>query len=429
MQKTITISPRDFITGPYEKCFTCGQNEFGILGIHDTSYTRRCRHCLHMMTFGLPELKKKVIYIDQFAISNIMKVLNPDAKGHERTAAEPFWRELYETLDVVCHLQLAVCPDSKEHDYESLTWAEFYQPLKHTYEHFSGGVTFQHNESVKDHQIASAASAFARNEAAQFEFDPQRITHGHLHGWQDRIRISVDGHLPGTLEKLRRGRNQVFAGLREVFEQWCLEKKTFADVFEQERSSYGPFILRDHVRSQQKLFRAFFTHTVDLDSLMSSSSHTVTMVEYALRDRTAPEKLGERVKEFFFSQYMKEVPFNVIASSMFASLATKAAGGQKHPPNQGTSNDITIVSTLLPYCDAMFIDNKCRALLQDIPKGFKLPYQCQVFSPNTGTDFLVYLRSIRDSAPPEHLEQVKELYGPNVFKPRGIYGVRNVKKE
>ncbi|HZU30865.1 MAG TPA: hypothetical protein VFB79_07100 [Candidatus Angelobacter sp.] len=84
-----------------------------------------------------------------------MKVLNPDAKGHERTAAEPFWSELYETL------------------------------------------TFQHNESVKDHQISRAASAFARDEAPQFDFDPQRIIHGHLHGWQDRIRISVDGHFPG----------------------------------------------------------------------------------------------------------------------------------------------------------------------------------------------------------------------------------------
>jgi hypothetical protein len=428
MQEPITIHPRDFITGPYEKCFKCGQNEFGILGIHDARYTRRCRHCLHMMDFTLPDLKKKVIYIDQFAISNIMKVLNPDAKGHERTAAEPFWRELYEVLDVVCHLQLAVCPDSKEHDYESLTWAEFYQPLKNTYEHFSGGVTFQHSESVKSHQIASAASAFVRNEAPRFDFDPQRITHGHLHGWQDRIRISVDGHLPGTLEILRKSRKQIFADLGEVFEQWCREKKTFAEVFEQERSSYGPFVLRQHVRSQQKLFQSFFTHTVDLDSLMCAESHIIAIVEFALRDHTTPEKLAERVKEFLFSQYMKEVPFNVIASSMFASLATKAAAGQKQPPNQGTSNDITIVSTLLPYCDAMFIDNKCKALLQDMPKNFKLPYQCQVFSPNTGTEFLAYLKSIRDSASAEHLTQVKELYGPNVFKPRGIYGVRSVKK-
>ncbi|MFL6388809.1 MAG: hypothetical protein ACJ71U_15105 [Terriglobales bacterium] len=426
VQETIKIDPRDFITGPYQKCFKCGQNEFGVLNIHDNQYTRRCRYCLRMMTFALPELRKKVVYIDQFAISNIMKVLNPEAKGHQRTAAEPFWRDLYETLDVVCHLQLVVCPDSKEHDYESLTSA-FYQPLKHTFEHFSGGATFRDSDSVKLHQIVRAASCFVRNEPAEFEFDLKRVVHGRIHAWQDKIRISVDGHLPGMVEKLRKGRNQTFTGLQEVFEQWCKEKKTFGEVFEQERSSYGPFVLRQYVKSRQKLMQSFLTHTVDLDSLMCSEGLVVKAVEYALQDHTTPETLPERVKEFFFSQYMKDVPFNMIASSMFASLAAKAAAGQKEPPNQGTSNDITIVSTLLPYCDAMFVDNKCRALLQDIPRKFKLPYPCRVFSPNTGSEFLAYLRDIRDSATDEHLKQVEELYGPNIFKPRGIYGVKAAK--
>ena len=70
-----------------------------------------------------------------------MKILSPDAKGHERTASEPLWKELFETLGVVCHLQLVVCPDSKQHEYESLTSA-FYKSLKRTYEHFSGGLKF-----------------------------------------------------------------------------------------------------------------------------------------------------------------------------------------------------------------------------------------------------------------------------------------------
>ncbi len=37
-------------------------------------------------------------------------------------------------------------------------------------------------------------------------------------------------------------------------------------------------------------------------------------------------------------------------------------------PNQGTATDINIVSTLLPYCDAMFVDNKCRALFPTFPE-------------------------------------------------------------
>jgi hypothetical protein len=43
---------------------------------------------------------------------------------------------------------------------------------------------------------------------------------------------------------------------------------------------------------------------------------------------------------------------------MWAVIGQKAATGQKEPPNQGTVNDINIVSGLMPYCDAMLIDNK-----------------------------------------------------------------------
>jgi hypothetical protein len=76
-----------------------------VLSVGDTRCERRCRACWHTATVHLPEITKKIVYIDQFAFSNIMKVLSPEVKGHERTAAEPFWRELFETLDVVRHLQ------------------------------------------------------------------------------------------------------------------------------------------------------------------------------------------------------------------------------------------------------------------------------------------------------------------------------------
>jgi hypothetical protein len=93
-------------------------------------------------------------------------------------------------------------------------------------------------------------------------------------------------------------------------------------------------------------------------------------------------------------------------------------------PNQGTANDIEIVSTLLPYCDAMFMDNECSALWHDIPKRHTLPYLCRVFSKNTGADFIRYLTEIKYSATPEHLKLIEEVYGPDPLKPQqSIYGV------
>src|ERR1044071_4006761 len=91
--KTIRMDPCDFIGSPYQSCPKCGQHEFGVLSIHETSITRRCRvrACWYTATHPLPPLQKKVIYLDQFIFSNITKMLSPNAPGHERARAEPFW--------------------------------------------------------------------------------------------------------------------------------------------------------------------------------------------------------------------------------------------------------------------------------------------------------------------------------------------------
>jgi hypothetical protein len=427
MPNDLRIDPRDFITGPFSKCPKCGGNEFGVLSIYDERYLRRCRDraCWHTVTIYLPKLKKKVIYIDQSAISNIMKVLSPEVKGHERAAAEPFWDELREALDVVRRLQLAIFPDSTEHEGESLA-SPFFKSLKNTYEHFSGGVSFYDGESIRSMQIAEAALCFIKRQELTFDLDPQRITRGRVHGWLDRYRVSTDGVLPGTLEELRSARSKGHAELQKAFERWQKEKKTFSEVLEEQQGTYVPFILTQYAADQKKMIRAALGQVPpSLDALIPSAAGSVVeMIRRTLEVESTPAKPAVTVKDFLDSGLIKRVPFNIIESSMFASLAMKAAAGQKEPPNQGTLNDIGVASALLPYCDAMFVDNGCRALLQDIPKERRLPYPCAVFSRNTGAEFLKYVAEIRESATLDHLKVIEELYGPNARGPSaGISGV------
>jgi hypothetical protein len=44
-------------------------------------YMRRCIHCWFDQRLPLPAVKKRVIYLDQFVISNIMKELDPANKN------------------------------------------------------------------------------------------------------------------------------------------------------------------------------------------------------------------------------------------------------------------------------------------------------------------------------------------------------------
>ena len=84
------------------------------------------------------------------------------------------------------------------------------------------------------------------------------------------------------------------------------------------------------------------------------------------------------------------------------------------------TTDIETVAHLLPYSDAMLMDNDCRALLLQIPTKLRPKEVERVYSLNSRTEFLSYLRSIRDSIEPEHVQALRELYGEERLAQSGL---------
>jgi hypothetical protein len=250
-----------------------------------------------------------------------------------------------------------------------------------------------------------------------------------LHEWSDRIFVTVGGVLSGLTEDLRTVRSKTHDGLKAVFELWQKEKKTFREVYKAEKAAYCENLIRGHAeeyfKQHQIVAQIQRGQMPSLEDLLPSGFATQLMsLKYFFEMEVGKEQAQHVLDQFLNSGAINEAPFSTVGAAMYASLAMKAAAGQKEIPNQGTVTDVNIVSILLPYCDAMFMDNKCRALLQDIPKDHALPYPCLVFSPNTGEDFIRYLTEIRDSASAEHLRLIEEVYGPDPLKPQsGIYGV------
>ncbi len=432
--KTIKIDPRDFIGGPYQPCPKCGQREFGVLSIHDTSITRRCRvrACWYTATYPLPRLRKKIIYLDQFIFSNITKMLSANAPGHERAKGDPFWRELFESLDVLCRMQLVVYPDSTEHHDESLI-SPFFEELKHTYEHFSTGISFARPLTIGHEQVTVAFFAHLNGTKPLFDFNPEHVTAGSLHAWTDRVFITVNGILPGQKQAIKQTRSRIHSSLAAVFKEWQKGGETFAQAFQREKAAYAKEIVKAFESDRRKLMLVFAGQLpATLENVLGSVNGSLMQsLEYAAKYRgLASDQANEAIKSFIQSGAMNETPSNIISASMWASLAMQAAAGQKTPPDEGMVTDIDIVSALLPYCDAMFVDRKCRSLLFDIPKTHKLPYQCRVFSMANKDEFLQYLRDVRASATPEHLALLQEVYGSSVLEPpRGIYCVGPRRKQ
>ena len=150
-----------------------------------------------------------------------------------------------------------------------------------------------------------------------------------------------------------------------------------------------------------------------LDNLLPSPAvNHFTLIRDVLKARGfTGDELGKQIHAFLSSDSFRDTPVNRISARLFASIAHRAANGQRKPPNRGMANDIGIVSSLMPYCDAMFIDNECRAMLENIPNKHALAFPARVFSLRDGDAFLAYLSDIEEAADKQVLQDVREVYG------------------
>lgn len=123
------------------------------------------------------------------------------------------------------------------------------------------------------------------------------------------------------------------------------------------------------------------------------------------------EEAAALQKGFAEANRISEAPFVRLQSMMYASIAMRAAAGQKEPPNEGMTTDVDTVAHLLPYCDAMLMDNDCRALLLNVPREFRPPEAAKAYSLNNRTDFMDHLRAIRANITADHAQALKDLYG------------------
>ena len=407
---------RDLVGPPYERCEKCGADAFGVYHVSGHSYSRRCRKCWHKGEYPLWPLARKVIYVDQFAISNMMKALNKATQAHSRVVADPFWLMLFEKLDRVVKLQLAICPHSDAHRRESMV-SDLFEPLKRMYEQLSHNTSFISLDSIGDRQLSVALLAWLDNKAPDYTFDPEDVTNGRLNEWTGRYIISVSGKYPAeVVEGIRRFRDSVHAGVRDVFESYRSNgNRDFAYWLDHERTAGGRAIIQSahlYWQRMQEIVDGVYPFTYENVYTSNGLDHFRFIVEVLRARGVAEHELVRQMEAFLQSDTFKDYPAQYLSSLLWAGIARHAALGQKKPPNTGMMNDINVVSTLLPYCDAMFVDNGCRGLWESVPKRYRPTYaQKQIFSPNTREQFLAYLQEVENDGDPAVLACVRNVYG------------------
>ncbi|HWI64063.1 MAG TPA: hypothetical protein VNT75_19675 [Symbiobacteriaceae bacterium] len=411
------FDPRDLIHGPFIQCPNCGRaSEFGVLQVGDHSYQRRCRHCWHTKSFRLPHLTKKVLYLDQFVISEMMKALNPAAKSHGNNPLHKFWLELFERLDRLSKLQVLVCPRSEFHTDESMLSAQ-HTPLKRLYELLAGDVAFLSRHEIECKQLGDIVKQWITGvpEPAH-RLDRQDVMRGELSAWRDRLIISVDwASVDELVKEIRTDRRATHEALIALHESWRTQKKRLPESFQDEWSCYGPAVIEAYVKYARTVGEAQNGRPpADLHDLIPTM--TVQKFEYVreilARGGTSVEESFRKTVEFFNSACLQHAPYVRIAAMLFAELAWQAAAGRK-PPNEGTITDVNMIATILPYCDGIFVDKAFASILREDFVRQGLDYQTRVFNTTNRDELLAYLDEIEASVSEEHLALVKEVYGPD----------------
>jgi hypothetical protein len=390
------------------------EGAFRVILVSGRGYTRRCQKCDARQRFPLPPIARQLIYLDQFAISDMLKAVNPELRANPKGRADPFWIELSETLRRLLRLQLIACPQSEFHEQESAV-CSFRDELKSLYRQLSAGIGFRDPAWILRVQIHDQVTKWVHGEdVADVEINRRRVLTGDPTDWTDSVLVYFNLTDPrGHIEDLRQYRATGHLALQQLFARWRAERKAFDDVFLDMIRDWATGTLSeywDHLEWKQQVLNAALPPTQDL-LFPPPAVEVVRTIKDALEHAgVAQEELLPKTGVYLDSDAIRWLPVYRLSASLWATLAVQARQ-RARPPNRGMLNDIHMISTLLPYCDAMFVDSECHGLIGNLPKAYRPRDACQVFSATNKEAFLKYLRKIESTAPEAHLEKVREVYG------------------
>ena len=201
--------------------------------------------------------------------------------------------------------------------------------------------------------------------------------------------------------------------MTRIFASWQQDELTIEQQARRELLGFGNGVVSMYVRDVQQRAEALQQPPVDLDALFpSSAAQLIENIHSIMRQAgVAEQELWDKTAEYFQSESLVQIPYLRISTWLFAAIARKARAGQRRPPSRGTITDVTTVAALMPYCDAMYVDNEIAALLSEQPLAAELDYGTRIFSANTRDEFAHYLDEIRNGASHDHIALIESVYG------------------
>lgn len=389
---------------PMWDCPACHSRAFGVLSIGGNTYMRRCNDCDHEKRFDLPPLSKKIIYLDQVAISLLVKV--------EHGRAPEKWRQVRQAIERARRAEAIVIPYSEFHERESVADRSFAEDLKKLYRHLSMGVSYHLTNRVEQSQIYDALKLFAKEPLR--ETDPwHHVLDRNPNVWTEDYFITMN--MPDVANQAARFqavKKQIEAEVKSLNETYKNTRATFDEQYALEERQVGLNIWELY-RQDRARFQAATTPEEMVDVMLYGSSFADTgriILDFFKERGYIGEARGRKFAEFIASPEFKAQDHVRIGSAMFAGLAMKVKGGRGLVQTNDFI-DISAIEYYAPSCDAMFIDNSMCHLITTNPVRDRLALKTKFFCSKTIDDFVSYLQQLETEVPHTVRAAVEVLHG------------------
>jgi hypothetical protein len=340
-----------------------------------------------------------VLYLDQFAISNLAKALLPEScerfTGDDPATQRGFWPRFCARLERLIKLGLLVCPLSSVHRSESLLDDRLAPSLHRLHLHLSGGAEFNDHAQVKRDQLYLAFCGWLDGIYSQ-ELTRDDVVQGGGE-WRGRLQVSTALRVDSReVDAVRAAREAAVPHLEAIVGEWSEQRgRSFADRWDEQLRGFGPGLLPFVPLNEAWL-----------------------LLRHALDARGVPaEQWQPKTVEFLHSEAAMAVPFGRLGCGLFAALGWQAERQQAGSVDRGLRDDFQAIATYAPYCDAMLVDRRCRSLLVETPLRDELPEGLRVFDARTLSELESWLDEIETEAPPEHVALVRRIYGDSWLEP------------
>lgn len=377
-------------------CPGCGgKRRFGNVFVRGNHVLRGCMSCKYSTTVWLPELRKKVLYLDQFFFSSAFR---------ER---DPRFVKAAQRIRQISALQLLVAPFSSIHEDETHQWRGYGGKNKEDLMEFikatSRGHEFEPAYDVEQTQIVRAFQAFLADKSAAFHLEQRDAVEGDIHEWDDYFRIDV-GRYMGDIELIRDLKRQSVEGLVDLFPRWRQSTNTFDEDVELEMQGAAKGYIESYFKYAARVAGG------DYDALFDSPimSMVVQSLLHCLPDEIPPEEQLKRIGAFFKSPHFMEIPYQWLSARIYATLKDMVKRGAYVDRDSalqrlsGFFHDVKHISTYAPYCDAFIMDQAMASLVTDLHVGLENRYGVKVFSLNNWDQFLAWLDALEAEMTQEH---------------------------